>query len=89
MVISIVILAVASEKFVTSSRVISRKIGLSDLLAGVVIVGFASSLPEIATSVLASYSGHSDIALSQVVGSTTINVTIVSAISALASLQKR
>ncbi len=85
MVISIVILAVASEKFVTSSRVISRKIGLSDLLAGVVIVGFASSLPEIATSVLASYSGHSDIALSQVVGSTTINVTIVSAISALAA----
>ncbi len=85
MAISIAVLAIASEKFVTSSRSISRKIGLSDLLAGVVIVGFASSLPEIATSVLASFSGHPDIALSQVVGSTTINVTIVSAISALAA----
>ena len=85
MAISIAVLAIASEKFVTSSRSISRKIGLSDLLAGVVIVGFSSSLPEIATSVLASFSGHPDIALSQVVGSTTINVTIVSAISALAA----
>ncbi len=81
--LSIAVLAIASDQFVTAAQSISRRLGLSDLLSGVVVVGFASSLPELATAVLASARNRTDIAISSSIGSTAVNATLVASIAAL------
>ncbi len=81
--LSIAVLAIASDQFVTAAQAISRRLGLSDLLSGVVVVGFASSLPELATAVLAAARNRTDIAISSSIGSTAVNATLVASIAAL------
>lgn len=55
---------------------------MSELLIGLTIVAAGTSLPEVATSVLASIRGERDIAVGNVVGSNIFNITCVMGLSA-------
>lgn len=64
---------------------IATSLGVSDLVIGLTIVAAGTSLPEVATSVIAAIRGHRDIAVGNVVGSNIFNVLgILGATSALA-----
>lgn len=64
---------------------IAASLGVSDLVIGLTIVAAGTSLPEVATSVVAAVRGHRDIAVGNVVGSNIFNVLgILGATSALA-----
>lgn len=54
-----------------------RTFGMSDRLIGLTIVAVGTSLPELATSVIAAVRGHSDIAVGNVVGSNIFNVLLI------------
>ena len=60
---------------------IARAIGVSDLVIGLTLVAAGTSLPEVATSVLASLRGERDIAVGNVVGSNIFNVLAVLGLS--------
>ena len=64
---------------------IARHLGVSDLVIGLTLIAGGTSLPELATSVLAGLRGERDIAVGNVVGSNLFNLMAVLGASALAA----
>lgn len=75
-------LCVGGELIVKSAVDIAMRMGVSEAIIGLTIVALGTSLPELATSVIAATKHNSDIALGNVVGSNIFNVFFVLAISA-------
>lgn len=63
---------------------LARRFGMSERLIGLTIVAIGTSLPELATSLIAAVRGHSDIAVGNVVGSNIFNVLLILGASSLA-----
>ncbi len=68
--------------FVEGAIVIARILGMSDAVIGLTIVAIGTSLPELATSIVAAFQKKSDIAIGNVVGSNIINVFLILGITA-------
>ena len=75
-------LCVGGEMIVKSAVDIATRMGVSEAIIGLTIVALGTSLPELATSVIAAAKHNSDIALGNVVGSNIFNVFFVLATSA-------
>ena len=69
--------------FVDNAVEIATLLGMSQAVIGITIVAFGTSLPELATSVVAAMKKNSDIAVGNVVGSNIFNVFFVLGISGL------
>ncbi|MBK8575948.1 MAG: calcium/sodium antiporter [Elusimicrobia bacterium] len=65
-----------------SSVQIARGLGVSELIIGLTIVAIGTSLPEVATSLLATWRGEREIAIGNVVGSNIYNVVGVLGLAA-------
>ncbi|WP_305041876.1 calcium/sodium antiporter [Geoalkalibacter sp.] len=78
----LVCLGVGSHWLVNGAVAIARIFGVSDLVIGLTVVAVGTSLPELATSVLASLRGQRDIAVGNVVGSNIFNILCVLGLSA-------
>jgi cation:H+ antiporter len=63
---------------------VARAAGLTDQLIGLTIVAVGTSLPELATTVVAALRGHGDIAVGNVVGSNIFNILLILGASGLA-----
>ncbi len=57
-----------------SAVILARALGVSELVIGMTIVAAGTSLPEVATSVVATIRGQRDIAVGNVVGSNIFNI---------------
>ncbi|MEP2580771.1 MAG: calcium/sodium antiporter, partial [Roseibium sp.] len=79
----LVLLVAGSNWMVDSAVEIAENFGLSELVIGLAIVAAGTSLPELATSVLATIKGERDIAVGNVVGSNIFNVLGVLGLSGL------
>lgn len=75
-------LVVGGELIVKSAVDIAMRCGVSEAIIGLTIVALGTSLPELATSVIAAAKHNSDIALGNVFGSNIFNVFFVLAVSA-------
>jgi cation:H+ antiporter len=79
-------LLVLGSKWLTQGSVeIAQALGVSELVIGLTIVAGGTSLPELVTSILASFKGEREIAVGNVVGSNIFNVLCVLGLSALVS----
>jgi cation:H+ antiporter len=67
---------------VGSATFFARELGLSDLVIGLTVVAVGTSLPELATSVLAAFRKEADIAVGNAVGSNVLNILGVLGITA-------
>lgn len=76
-------LVVGGELIVKSAVDIATRMGVSEAIIGLTIVALGTSLPELATSVIAAFKKNSDIALGNVVGSNIFNVFFVLGTSAV------
>ncbi len=79
----LVLLAIGGELLVRGAVGMAARLGISPLLAGLTIVGFGTSMPELATSVQAALGGSPGIAVGNVVGSNIANILLILGISAL------
>ena len=79
----LVLLAVGGELLVRGSVGIAYRMNISPLLAGLTIVGFGTSTPELATSIQAAWAGSPGIALGNVIGSNIANILLILGISAI------
>lgn len=70
---------------VTSATNLATSWGLSELVIGILVVALGTSLPELATSVVASFKGNADMAIGNIVGSNIFNVFLVLGVSATIS----
>lgn len=78
-------LVLGSNLLVNSATDIAESFGVSDLVIGLTVVAIGTSLPELATSVLAAMRGQRDIAVGNVVGSNIFNLLGVLGLSGFLS----
>jgi cation:H+ antiporter len=76
-------LVIGAELLVRSAVSFARAAGVSELVIGLTIVSIGTSLPELATSVVAAVRREADIAVGNVVGSNIFNVLAVLGIAPL------
>jgi cation:H+ antiporter len=81
-VASLGLLVVGSRLLVESASSLARALGLSELVIGLTVVAAGTSLPEVATSVMAALRGERDIAVGNVIGSNIFNILGVLGLSA-------
>jgi cation:H+ antiporter len=81
----IAFLSVGGEALIRGSLAAAKRLGVSPLLSGLVIVGFGTSAPELVVSVNAAVDGLPDIAIGNVVGSNIGNILLILGICALIS----
>ena len=70
-------LVVGASLTVNSAIFIARRVGLSEIFIGLSIVAVGTSLPELATSVVAGARGEHDLSIGNIVGSNVFNVCMV------------
>lgn len=73
------------ELFVDGACGIARSLGVSEAVIGLTLVAGGTSLPELATSVVAARKGKSDIAIGNVVGSNLFNIFWILGVCAMVS----
>ena len=83
-VLGIVGLVLGGNLIVDNAVAIAAGFGVSETVIGLTIVAVGTSLPEIATVVVATYRGHPEVAIGNVLGSNVFNVFAVMGASALA-----
>ena len=77
------LLVLGADWFVDGAILVARSFGISELVIGLTIVAAGTSMPEVATSLLAAIRGERDIAVGNVVGSNTFNILGCLGVSAL------
>lgn len=83
----ILMLVLGSRWLVDGAVRIALELGVSELVIGLTIIAIGTSLPEVATSVVASLRGERDIAVGNVVGSNIFNILAVIGLTGLVSPQ--
>jgi len=79
----ILLLYLGGNFLVSGSAGLAAHLGVRPLVAGLTIVGFATSMPELAVTLDAAIEGYSDIAVGNVVGSNICNIALILGLSAL------
>jgi cation:H+ antiporter len=79
----LLLLTVAADHLVLGSSRLARRLRISPLVVGVVVIGLGTSAPEFLVSGLAAARGATGIAIGNIVGSNVLNVTLILGIAAL------
>lgn len=62
---------------VEGATALARQAGISEGVIGLTVVAVGTSLPELATSVVAAYKRHADVALGNIIGSNIFNISAI------------
>jgi cation:H+ antiporter len=73
----LVVLVASSRLLVWGAVTIAQSLGVSDLIIGLTVVAVGTSLPELASSLMAARKGEHDIALGNILGSNLFNTLAV------------
>lgn len=85
MVVGLAALIGGSNLFVGGATEVARALNVSDAVIGLTIVAGGTSLPELATSVVAAKKGNSGIAIGNVLGSNVLNILFILGLTGLIS----
>lgn len=84
-VLGLVLLVLGSQALVEAATDIARALEVSELVIGLTVVAIGTSLPEVATSVLAAMRGQRDLAVGNAIGSNLFNILAVLGVTAAIS----
>lgn len=84
-IIGIIGLKVGGDLVVNNAVNIAQIIGISETVIGLTIVAVGTSLPELVTSVTATYKGDEDMAVGNIIGSQIFNIFLILGASATIS----
>lgn len=82
-VVGLLALVYGSDLLVVNSIIIAERLGMSEAMIGLTIVAIGTSMPELATSVVAAIKKRSDIAIGNVIGSNIFNILLVLGVAGL------
>lgn len=77
LIVGLLLLMASSRMLVWGAVEIAHTLGVSDLIIGLTVVAVGTSLPELASSILAARKGEHDIALGNIIGSNLFNTLAV------------
>ena len=72
-----------SNVFVDNASSVASALGVSDAVIGLTVVAMGTSLPELATSMVAAHKGNSGIAIGNVLGSNVFNILFILGLTGL------
>lgn len=81
----IIALPIGAELMIVGAVDIASRLGVSEAVVGLTIVAVGTSLPELATTSVAAFQRHSDVAMGNVLGSNVINLVGIMGVSAVLS----
>ena len=83
LVISLAVLVWGADKFVESSSLVAKKLGLSELTIGLTIVALGTSAPEIFVGISSVLNGSEALAMGTVIGSNISNMALIFGVSCI------
>lgn len=87
-VIGLALIMFGGDRFVDASILISKKLGIPQIIVGATIVSLGTTLPEILTSTTAAFAGKGDMAIGNAFGSIVCNTALIAAITQLCKPSK-
>ncbi len=78
-------LPIGANLVVTAAAEIAEQLGVSDTLIGLTILAFSTSLPELATALVAAYQKRAGVVLGTIVGSNALNILGIMGVAAVVS----
>ena len=85
LILGFIIVFQSANKFILYAESLGNFFGLSNLLIGVVIVGLATSMPEILVSIISALQGNPFLGFGNAIGSNIANISLVIAVVMLIS----
>ena len=83
LIIGFFVLLKSAGLLVDGAKSLARKLNVSDLVIGLTVIAFGTSLPELSVNIIASINGNTDIAIGNVLGSNIANILLILGISAI------
>ena len=83
MLAALLLLGVAGHLLLGAAVTVATELGLSERIIGLTIIAVSTSLPELATSLIAAFRGQREIAVGNVIGSNVFNLLGVLGLTAL------
>ncbi|HAR54635.1 MAG TPA: sodium:proton exchanger, partial [Roseovarius nubinhibens] len=83
LVLGLIGLPLGADLLVDNASIIARQYGVSDAIIGLTLVALGTSLPELATTVMAALRKQADVALGNVIGSNMFNLLAIIGVAAL------
>jgi len=83
LVLGLAVLFGGAEALVRGATGMARVFGISEAVIGLTVVAIGTSLPELATSLVAAFRRHSDIAIGNIVGSNIFNIFGILGVTAM------
>lgn len=77
LIIGMVLLIKGADFFVSGASAVAKKLKVPSIIIGLTIVAVGTSLPELATSIIAAKKGETDLALGNVIGSNIANIILI------------
>ncbi len=77
LILGLLCLVGGSDLFVNGAKSVAKMLGVSDAVIGLTVVACGTSLPELATSIVAARKGQSAIAIGNVIGSNVFNILMI------------
>jgi len=75
--VGLVLAIVGASLLVDGASDVAKRFRVSDLVIGAIVVGFGTSMPECTVNVISAVKGHTDLAISNVLGSNLFNIMLI------------
>ncbi|MCI8372329.1 MAG: calcium/sodium antiporter [Lachnospiraceae bacterium] len=82
-IFGLLLIMFGGDRFVDASILISKKLGIPQIIVGATIVSLGTTLPEILTSATAAFAGKGDMAIGNAFGSIVCNTALIAAVTQL------
>lgn len=82
LVLSLAAMITFSEKLIDSSAKLAHAFGISDVVIGLTLLAYGTSLPELTVSSISSIGSHPEISVSNIIGSNIANIALIIGLAA-------
>jgi len=82
-IIGFALLIKSADILVNGASAIAKALRISDMVIGLTIVSFGTSMPELIVSVLSAIKGNADIAIGNILGSNVANILLILGVAAI------
>ena len=83
LLVGLLLIVFGADYLVEGSSSIARRLGLSEFIIGLTIVGIGTSTPEMVVSFISAFNGNADMAIGNVIGSNIFNTMVILGVTAL------
>lgn len=83
LIVGFVVLILGADWLVSGASGLAKRLNVPDLVIGLTVVAFGTSAPELMVNLMAAFNNESEIALTNILGSNSINTFVILGVSAL------